>query len=64
MKKQIHRSKTMWFSLAVTVLGVIFDNFSYIQNIIDERYYGSILIFIGIIMAILRFYTNQPLEDR
>lgn len=54
----------MWFSLAVTVLGVIFDNFSYIQNIIDERYYGSILIFIGIIMAILRFYTNQPLEDR
>ena len=58
------RSKTMWFSLAMVVLGVVYDNFSYLQNIIDPRYYGSILIAIGIVCAILRFYTTLPLEDK
>ena len=58
------RSKTMWFSLALRVLGVIFDNFSYVQNIIDQRWYGPILITIGVIVAVLRFVTTMPLEDR
>lgn len=58
------RSKTMWFSLALMVLGVIFDNFSYVQNIIDQRWYGPILITIGVIVAVLRFVTTMPLEDR
>ena len=58
------RSKTMWFSLALMVLGVIFENFSYVQNIIDQRWYGPILITIGVIVAVLRFVTTMPLEDR
>lgn len=58
------RSKTMWFSLALMVLGVVFDNFSYVQNLIDPRWYGPILIIIGVIVAILRFVTTMPLEDR
>jgi hypothetical protein len=49
----------MWVSLAVVILGVVFDNLSELRTIIDERYYGSILIFIGIIMAILRYYTTD-----
>ena len=57
-------SKTMWFSLALMVLGVVYDNFSYVQNIIDPRLYGILLIAIGIIVAILRFVTSGPLEDR
>jgi uncharacterized membrane protein len=57
-------SKTMWFSLGLMVIGVIYDNFSYLQNVIDPRYYGSILIFIGIVCAVLRFYTTLPLEDK
>lgn len=60
----VMRSKTMWFSLALMVLGVIFDNFSYVQNLIDERWYGPILITIGVIVAILRFVTSMPLEDK
>jgi hypothetical protein len=52
----------MWFSLAMMVLGVVYDNFSYLQNIIDPKYYGSIFIGIGVICAVLRFYTTQPLE--
>jgi hypothetical protein len=60
--KKMRQSKTMWFSLAMMVLGVVYDNFSYVQNIIDPKYYGSIFIGIGVICAILRWYTTQPLE--
>ena len=58
------RSKTMWFSFALVVFGALFDNFSYVQNIIDPRYYGVSLVVIGIIVAVLRFITTQPLEDK
>jgi uncharacterized membrane protein YdcZ (DUF606 family) len=57
-------SKTMWFSFALVVLGVVYDNFSYIQNIIDPRLYGICLILIGIAVAVLRFVTTQSLDDR
>ena len=57
-------SRTMWFSLALVVLGVIYDNFSYVQNIIDPRLYGVLLIAIGIAVAILRFITTSSLDDR
>jgi uncharacterized membrane protein len=49
----------MWASLLVAILGVLFDNLTYVQNIIDERWYGIILITIGVIMAILRYYTTD-----
>lgn len=58
------RSRTMWFSFALVVFGALFDNFSYVQNLIDPRYYGFGYIGIGIIVAILRFLTTQPLEDK
>jgi hypothetical protein len=54
----------MWFSLLLVIFGALFDNFSYIQNLIDPRYYGFGYIVIGIIVAILRFITTQPLEDK
>jgi len=57
-------SKTMWFSFALVVLGVVYDNFNYVQNIIDPRLYGLCLIFIGIVVAVLRFITTMPLEDK
>ena len=54
----------MWFSLALMVFGVLFENFSYVQNLIDERWYGPIFITIGIITAVLRFITTLPLEEK
>ena len=67
MKKNINgamKSRTIWFSFTLVVFGALFDNFSYIQNFIDPRYYGFGYIIIGIIVAILRFLTNKPLDDR
>ena len=61
---KMYKSKTMWFSLALVVVGSLYDNLSYLQNVIDPKYYGSILITIGIICAVLRFYTTQPLGQK
>ena len=57
-------SKTMWFSLALMIVGAVYENFSYVQNIIDPKYYGVILISIGIVCAILRFVTTLPLDKK
>jgi uncharacterized membrane protein YdcZ (DUF606 family) len=60
--KRMRQSKTMWFSLALVIFGALFDNFSYLQSVISERYYGIILVIVGIIVAILRFFTTGPVE--
>ena len=57
-----HKSKTMWFSLLLVILGALMDNFSYLQSIIDPKYYGILLVAIGVIVAVLRFVTTQPIE--
>lgn len=54
----------MWFSFALVILGVVYDNFSYVQNIIDPRLYGIVLISIGVVVAILRFITTLPVDER
>lgn len=61
---KVQKSKTMWFSLALVIFGALFDNFSYVQNSIDPKYYGLCLIAIGIIVAVLRFITTQPLGEK
>jgi hypothetical protein len=60
--KQMAKSRTMWFSLALMVVGAVYENFSYLQNVIDPKYYGIILMCIGVTCAILRFYTTLPLD--
>jgi len=62
--KPIMRSKTMWFSLLLVIFGSLFENFSYVQNIIDPRYYGVSFVVICIICAVLRFITTQPLGEK
>ena len=62
--KVMHKSRTMWFSLLLVIFGALFDNLSYVQNSIDPKYYGFILIGIGVIVAILRFVTTQPLDEK
>ena len=61
MKRMAH-SKTMWFSLLLVVFGALLDNFSYLQSVIDQKYYGILLVSIGIIVAVLRFITTGPVR--
>ena len=58
------RSRTMWFSLALVILGALYDNFSYIEQLINPRLYGILLVCIGIAVGVLRFVTTQSLDDR
>jgi hypothetical protein len=60
--KSMTRSKTLWFSLALVVFGALMDNLQYLQSTIDPKYYGSIMIFVGVVVAVLRFVTSQPLD--
>ena len=60
--KQMAKSRTMWFSLALMIVGAIYENFSYLQNVIDPKYYGIILMCIGVTCSVLRFYTTLPLD--
>jgi len=60
--KKSYQSKTMWFSLLLVIFGALFDNFSYLQSVINDKYYGILLVSIGIIVAVLRFVTTGPVE--
>ena len=62
--KAMAKSRTMWFSLAMLVFGAVEMYFPYLRDNIDPRYYGPIFMTIGVICAVLRFYTTQPLEDK
>jgi hypothetical protein len=60
--KRMTRSKTLWFSLALVVFGALMDNLQYLQDVIDPKYYGGIMIFTGIIVAALRFITTEGIQ--
>jgi len=61
MKRMTH-SKTMWFSLLLVIFGALEAGFPYLQNIIDPKYYGILLVGIGVIVAVLRFITTGPVR--
>ena len=60
--KRMRQSKTMWFSLALVIFGALEAGFPYLESVIDPRYYGIILVAIGVIVAILRFITTGPVR--
>ena len=60
----IFKSRTMWFSGLLFLLGAISDNSSYIQDLLDPKVYSVSMFVIGIIISYLRATTNKPLEDR
>lgn len=61
---RVRKSKTMWFAFALTVLGALFELFPYLQSFLDPRFYGVSLVVIGIVVAILRFLTTQPMSSK
>lgn len=57
-----YKSKTMWFSVALVIFGALLDNLPYLQSIIDPKYYGIIFATVGIIVALLRYVTKEPIN--
>ena len=58
----MRKSKTMWFAFALAVLGAAMEFFPYVQSLLEPKFYGIAFFTIGIICAVLRFYTTQPIE--
>ena len=56
------KSRTIWFSFLLVVFGALLDNFTYLQSVIDQKYYGIFIVCIGVIVAVLRFITTAPLR--
>ena len=57
-----YKSKTMWFSVALVVFGALLENLPYLQSVIEPKYYGIIFATVGIITAILRYITKEPIQ--
>jgi len=57
-----YKSKTMWFSVALVIFGALLDNLPALQSIIDPKYYGIILTVVGVIVALLRYVTKEPIN--
>jgi hypothetical protein len=57
-----YKSKTMWFSVALVIFGALLDNLPYLQSIIDPKYYGIIFATVGVIVALLRYITKEPIN--
>jgi hypothetical protein len=67
MKRKVSgmfRSRTMWFSGLLFLLGAVSDNSSYIQSLIDPKVFSISMFIIGITISYLRTVTNKPLEER
>ncbi len=62
--KGMLKSRTMWFSGLLFLLGAISDNSSYIQDLLDPKVYSISMFVIGIVIAYLRATTTKPLDDK
>ena len=57
-----YQSKTMWFSVALVIFGALLEYLPYLQTVIDPKYYGIIFAVVGVIVAILRYITKEPIN--
>ena len=57
-----YKSKTMCFSVSLVIFGALLDNLPALQSVIDPKYYGIILTVVGVIVALLRYITKEPIN--
>lgn len=62
--KGVVKSKTMWFSLALAVLGVLEMQFGALKAVIPDAYQGLVFIGIGVTSAVLRVITTQAISEK
>jgi hypothetical protein len=57
------KSKTVWFSTAVTILGAVELYMPFLKDVIGNHY-GALLSVVGITTALLRFATTDAIADK
>jgi uncharacterized membrane protein len=58
------KSKTLWFSLILAILGVIEASFQVFAPYMSPAIYGFVLMVISITVAVLRIVTTLPLNEK
>ena len=56
------KSRTLWFSFLLVIVGAVADTLPAIQAFINPEIYGYTLMVVGLICAILRFITTEPVK--
>jgi len=62
--KQILKSKTMMFALALAIFGVIEMNLKVFAPHLSPEFFGWFSILISVIVAVLRVFTTMPLDKK
>jgi len=57
------KSKTIYFAMAISVLGPALDNFPELRSFLGDNY-GISFVLLSMVMAYLRFVTTKPLDDK
>lgn len=58
------RSKMMWFSLALVVLGVVESHMNLFQRFFTPDDFGWFTAAVGMAVGVLRWVTALPLEEK
>jgi hypothetical protein len=58
------RSKTMYLSLALVVLGVVQANMGLFSAYLTPEHYGWFTAGVGLAVGVLRWVTSLPLQDK
>lgn len=64
MLKQILKSKTMLFALALAILGVLQTSMDVFTPYLTPQASGLLTVILGLLVAILRVLTTVPLTDK
>lgn len=62
--KNIVKSKTMMFALALAIFGVLEMNLKVFAPHLSPEFFGWFSILISVIVAILRVFTTMPLDKK
>ncbi len=58
------KSKTIWFSILLAVLGVVEANVGVFQQYMTPQTFGIFSVAVGVIVAVLRVLTTVPLSEK
>lgn len=58
------KSKTIWFSILLAVLGVVEANVGVLQQYMTPQAFGIFSVVVGVIIAVLRVLTTLPLSEK
>ena len=64
MLKQIFKSKTIMFALALAIFGVLEMNLKVFAPYLSPEFFGWFSILISVIVAVLRVFTTLPLDKK